>query len=134
MGGKGNQGKGKGTQATTQATTQAPAQAQATQGTQTTTAPAPATTAPVTAAPVNSALAVVYGAGKPYNVRQGTAQANDRSWQAIQAVLQANNGQATRAEIQAAVAAFNHVPFVGYCIRRGWLTPVQAAPSTQAAA
>lgn len=95
--------------------------------------PTTGTQAPASAAPVNSALAVAYKAGKPYNVRQGTAQANDRSWQAIQAALQAGNGQATRAEIQAAVAPYNHVPFVAYCIRRGWLTPVQQVASTQAA-
>jgi hypothetical protein len=106
-------------------TTQAPAQP--TGGTQPTAPAAP------TAAPVNAALAVAYKAGKPYNVRQGTAQANDRSWQAIQAVLQAAGGAATRAEIVAAVTPYNHVPFVGYCIRRGWLTPVAQAASTQAA-
>lgn len=117
--GKGNKGN----------RTQAPqAPTQGNQGTQ-------APQAPVAATPVNSALAVVYAAGKPYNVRTGTAQANDRSWQAIQAVLAEKGGQATRGDIQAAVAPFNHVPFVGYCIRRGWLAPVQApAPSTPAAA
>lgn len=86
---------------------------------------APATTTPAApaanATPVNSALAVVYKAGKPYNVRPGTAQANDRSWQAIQAALQAAGGQCDRAALQKAVEPFNHVPFVGYCIRRGWL-------------
>lgn len=97
---------------------------------------APAQAAPTTpaaapsAAPTNAALQVVYKAGKPYNVRPGTAQDNSRSWAAVQAVLQANGGQATRAEIQAAVAQFNHAPFVGYAIRRGWLAP--AAPTTTA--
>ncbi len=86
------------------------------------------------AAPVNAAMQVVYAAGKPYNVRPGTAQDNSRSWAAIQAVLQANNGQATRADLVAAVTPFNHAPFVGYAIRRGWLAPAQAAvPTTQAA-
>jgi hypothetical protein len=99
----------------------APQAPQATQAPAATTTPA---TAPASAAPVNSALAVVYKAGKPYNVRPGTAQANDRTWAALQAVLQANNGQATRADLQAAAAPFNHVPFVGYCIRRGWLATV----------
>lgn len=95
-------------------------------------APAASTTA--TAAPTNATLAVVYKAGKPYNVRAGTAQANDRTWQALQAVLQAGNGQATRADLQAAAAPFNHVPFVGYCIRRGWLAPVAStAPASNAA-
>lgn len=90
---------------------------------------APATTTPATpaanATPVNSALAVVYKAGKPYNVRPGTAQANDRSWAAIQAALQAAGGQCDRAALQKAVEQFNHVPFVGYCIRRGWLQQAQ---------
>lgn len=97
----------------------------------------PATPAATSAAPVNSALAVLLQAGKPYNVRTGTAQANDRSWQAIQAVLAANGGQATREQVQAAVAPYNHVPFVGYCIRRGWLVPVAnatVANTTQPAA
>lgn len=105
--------------------TQAPAQP--TTGTQVPAAPATG------AAPTNAALQVVYKAGKPYNVRNGTAQDNSRSWQAIQAVLQAQGGQASRAEIQQAVAPYNHVPFVGYAIRRGWLAPVGAAqPTTQA--
>ena len=101
--------------------------------TRTTAAQAPTNTqaAPASAAPVNAALAVVYKAGKPYNVRQGTAQANDRSWQALQATLAAGNGQATMAQLQAAVAPYNHVPFVQYCVRRGWLAP--AVASTAAA-
>jgi hypothetical protein len=103
---------------------QAPAQ-----GTQAPAAPAQAPATPANATPVNSALAVVYKAGKVYNVRPGTAQANDRTWQALQAVLQANGGQATRAQLQAAAAPYNHVPFVGYCIRRGWLAPVGAQAS-----
>lgn len=111
------------TQAPAAATTP-PAQAPATQA-----APAAAPSA----APVNAALAVVYTAGKPYNVRQGTAQSNARSWQALQAVLAAGNGQATMAQLQAAVAPFNHVPFVQYCVRRGWLTPYVATPTTNAA-
>lgn len=110
--GKGNQGN-TGTQAPT-TTTQAPQ--------------APA--APATAAPVNSALAVVLQAGKAYNVRPGTAQANDRSWQAIQACLATNGGQATRAQLQQAVAPYNHGPFVGYVIRRGYLVPVAQATAT----
>lgn len=106
-----------------------------TQAPATTTQAAQATTqATATAAPVNAALAVVYAAGKPYNVRQGTAQANDRTWQALQAVLQANAGQATRQQLQAAAAPFNHVPFVGYCIRRGWLAPVTTPVANATAA
>mgnify|MGYP001567603719 CR=1 FL=1 len=100
------------------------------------TAPAATPAAPATpaaapsAAPVNAALAVVYKAGKPYNVRPGTAQDNSRSWAAVQAVLQANGGQATRGQIVAAVQQFNHAPFVGYAIRRGWLAPAGAPTTT----
>jgi hypothetical protein len=107
--------------------TKAPqAPAQATQATQQPAAPAAAPNA----APTNAALQVVYKAGKPYNVRAGTAQDNSRSWQAIQQVLQASGGAATRAALTAAVTPFNHAPFVGYAIRRGWLAP--ATSTTQA--
>jgi hypothetical protein len=92
------------------------------------TAPAPTAT-PASAAPANAALQVVYKAGKPYNVRGGTAQDNSRSWAAVQSVLQANGGQATRGQIVAAVQQFNHAPFVGYAIRRGWLAPAASAPA-----
>lgn len=102
-------------------TTTAPAAPQAT-----TTTPA---TAP-SAAPTNAALAVVYKVGKAYNVRPGTAQDNARSWAAVQAVLAEKGGAATRGDIVTAVQQFNHAPFVGYAIRRGWLVP--AAPSTTA--
>lgn len=120
--------------------TPAPAAPQAPQAPAAAPAAAPA---PVAATPVNTALAVVYTTGKPYNVRPGTAQSNARSWGALQEVLQAGNGQATMGQLQQAVAPYNHVPFVQYCIRRGWLTayvapqasaPAQAsAPSTHAA-
>lgn len=89
----------------------------ATQGTQ-------QPTAPQGAAPVNAANSVVYAAGKAYNVRNGTAQDNARSWEAIQAVLTSKGGQATRADLVEAVTKFNHAPFVGYAIRRGYLVPV----------
>lgn len=86
------------------------------------------------AAPVNAAMQVVYKAGKPYNVRTGTAQDNARSWEAIQKVLQEKGGQASRADLVAAVTSYNHAPFVGYAIRRGWLmVATQPAASTQAA-
>jgi hypothetical protein len=102
---------GKNKQTTQQAT------AQATQGTQ----QAPATTQG--AAPVNAANAVVYKAGKAYNVRNGTAQDNARSWEALQKVLNEKGGAATRADLVAAVTPFNHAPFIGYAIRRGYLVP-----------
>ncbi len=80
----------------------------------------PATTA--RAAPVNAAMHVIYKVGKPYNVRPGTQQDNARSWAKVQECLNANNGQATREQLTAAVTPFNHAPFVAYAIRRGWLT------------
>lgn len=106
--------------------------------TQTTQAPAQGTQPPAapvaTAAPVNASMQVVYKAGKPYNVRPGTAQDNARSWEALQKVLTEKGGQATRADLVAAVTPFNHAPFVGYAIRRGWLTvAVEQALATQAA-
>ncbi len=86
----------------------------------------------VSAAPTNSALAVIYKAGKPYNVRPGTQQDNERSWKALQALLTDKGGQATRADLQAAVTQYNHVPFVAYAIRRGWLVPVASQQSAAA--
>ena len=102
-------------------------------------APAATTPAPaVQAATTNPLLAQVFtlAGAKAYNVRPSTAQDNARSWQAIQQCIQANGGQATRAQLNAAVAPFNHTPMVGYCIRRGWVVPVAAtpAPSTPAPA
>ncbi len=113
-----------------------PSKTPATPATTNVQAPAAATQAapaPASAAPVNPALAVVYTTGKAYNVRPGTAQSNARSWQAIQAVLAANGGQATMAQLQAAVAPFNHVPFVQYTVRRGWLVPYVAPVATASA-
>lgn len=77
------------------------------------------------AAPTNAALQVVYKAGKVYNVRPGTAQDNARSWSAIAAKLAESGGTCTRADLVQVVSQFNHAPFVGYAIRRGWLTPVE---------
>lgn len=92
--------------------------------------PAPVAAAPV-AATTNPLLAQVFTlqGAKAYNVRPNTGQDNARSWQAIQQCIQANGGQATRAQLNAAVAPFNHLPMVGYCIRRGWVVPVQAQPA-----
>lgn len=112
--------------------TQQPAPAQAAKPAAPAAPPAAPAAPPANAAPTNSALTVVYAAGKAYNVRPGTAQDNSRSWQAIQACLQANGGTATRAQLHAAVSQYNHVPFVGYCIRRAWLVPQAATPAPQA--
>lgn len=76
-----------------------------------------ATVAP-TAAPHNPAQYVV---GKPYKVREGTAQGNDLTWAAIAAALQ--QGPQSRAQLENVAAQRNHKPFVAYCIRRGWLIP-----------
>lgn len=84
---------------------------------------APAQAAP-SAAPQHAAMQVVYKAGKPYNVRPGTAQDNSRTWAALSAKLAENSGQCTRAELVAVAQQFNHAPFIGYAIRRGWLAPV----------
>lgn len=86
-------------------------------------APQQETSAPVSAAPTNAALQVVYKAGKPYNVRPDTAQDNARTWDALSAKLSASGGQCTRADLVAVAQQFNHAPFVGYAIRRGWLAP-----------
>jgi hypothetical protein len=84
---------------------------------------APAPTPVVAANPITNTLYTLQGA-KAYNVRPNTAQNNAQSWQAIQACIQANGGQATHAQLLAAVSPFNHAPMVGYCIRRGWVAPV----------
>ena len=90
--------------------------------------PVPTTTAAAPQAPVvvpttNPLLAQAYSAGKPYNVRPNTAADNSATWALLQGVLKAGGGTATRAELQAAALQRNHVSFVGYAIRRGWLVP-----------
>lgn len=86
-----------------------------------TTAPA----APAAAAPqgtVNALLAQPLKVGKAYNVRPNTAQDNAATWQAICAALQAAPGNTlTRQQLHEVAAQRNHVPFVGYCMRRGYL-------------
>lgn len=77
----------------------------------------------------------VVGLGKPYNVRAGTQFNNVRSWQAVVAFLQANGGQCTVAQLAAHLAQLhNHANFAGYCVRRGYLAPVQATAPVQASA
>lgn len=73
----------------------------------------------------------VVGLGKPYNVRAGTAFNNVRSWQLVQAYLAANGGAATVGQIAAHLQAqVNHANFAGYCVRRGYLAPVQPVAPT----
>lgn len=62
-----------------------------------------------------------YKVGKPYAPRATTAQGNATTWAAIQAAMAANGGNCTMAQLQQAVAPYNHAPFIGYCLRRGWL-------------
>lgn len=71
---------------------------------------------------------IVVGLGKPYNVRAGTQFDNVRSWQATVAFLQANGGQCTVGALANHLKGlYNHANFAGYAVRRGYLTPVQAA-------
>ena len=77
-------------------------------------------------ATTNAPATVLYTAGKPYNVRPNTARNNAAVWQAIQAALAANGGTATMAQLTAACQPHNNTPFVGYCLRRGWLVQHKA--------
>lgn len=82
-----------------------------------------ATQAPATQANPQSQLLQL---GKPYNVRSGTAYNNHASWQVVVAYLQQNGGQVTLAALQQHLQATrNHYGFAGYCLRRGYLAPVQ---------
>lgn len=91
---------------------------------------------PVAMQPVHVATAVhplqqVVGLGKVYNVRPATQNDNVRSWQAICSFLAANGGSATVAQLTAHLQKeFNHANMVGYCVRRGYLAPVQQGAST----
>lgn len=71
-----------------------------------------------TAAPHNPAQYVL---GKKYGVRENTAQGNMESWGVLVQAL--SGGPQTRAQLESVLAPRNHKPFVGYCIRRGWLIP-----------
>lgn len=107
---------------TTPAALQAPAADE--QAVPTTTAAPAQAPAPVVVAPTtNPLLAQAFKAGKPYNVRPNTAADNSATWELVKATLAANEGTATRAALQDAVKARNHVSFIGYAIRRGWLVP-----------
>lgn len=87
--------------------------------------------APQAAPATNPILAQAYtlDGAKAYNVRPNTAQDNAASWELIKACIAKNNGSATRAQLLEAVKDRNHAPMIGYCIRRGWIVPVPAAPA-----
>lgn len=91
--------------------------------------PAVAPTAPPAAVPaaLNPLLAQQLQNGKAYNVRPNTASDNAATWALLQGALTAAGGKLTRAELQAVAQQRNHVNFVGYAIRRGWLVPAPAA-------
>lgn len=90
-----------------------------------------ATTTTATTAQQAVPLYVLTAAGKRYTPKAKTRFGHHTNWQAITACLQANKGAATLQQLQglkaglpAAVQA-NHYPYIGYCIRRGWLAPAQ---------
>lgn len=59
-------------------------------------------------------------AKKAYKPSANSAQDNDKSWDVIKKELA--KGPKTRAHLEATLKKeCNHKPFVGYCIRRGWL-------------
>lgn len=64
--------------------------------------------------------------GKRYRVKTGTKHAHDLHWDAIVAAL-VNGPQsfAALAELGKDVHVSNAVPYVRYCVRRGWLVPHQ---------
>lgn len=84
-------------------------------------APAAPSTTPAATQASNPILAKRYKAGKPYNVRPNSSRDNAATWDLITKALAANEGVATRAQLQEAVKERNHVDMVGYAIRRGWL-------------
>jgi hypothetical protein len=79
--------------------------------------------APVTA-PEQKADSTLYVVGKKYRVKANTKHAHDQHWDAI-AKACANGPQplADLAALGIPVHATNAVPYVRYCIRRGWLVP-----------
>ncbi len=67
----------------------------------------------------STAKITVTKAGLAYNPKANSAQGNAATWATIQTALKKPQ---TVASLTATVKAqHNHAPFVGYCIRRGWL-------------
>ena len=88
-------------------------------------------TAPVAApvaAPVQATTATLYVVGKVYRVKANTKHAHDLHWQAIAQAITAQGPQPlpALAALGQAVHPTNAVPYVRYCVRRGWLVPAQA--------
>lgn len=67
-----------------------------------------------------TAKVVVTKAGQKYSPSANTAQGNGATWETITAAL-AQGPQSVAALQKLAKDSHNHAPFVGYCIRRGWL-------------
>lgn len=92
-----------------------------------------ATKATTKAAPAaQPATYMLTKAGVRYNPRPNTQHGHTANWAAIQALLKKQKGVVTMAQLTALKATLptavqsNHVPFVKYAVRRGWLA-VQAA-------
>ncbi len=78
------------------------------------------------AAPVAQPAAptTLYVVGKKYRVKANTKHAHDQHWDAIaKACVNGPQPLADLAALGIPVHATNAVPYVRYCIRRGWLVP-----------
>ena len=68
----------------------------------------------------SKAKVVTTKAGDKYNPSAKSAQANAVTWDTVTKALA--SGPQTVGSLQTlAKEKHNHAPFVGYCIRRGWL-------------
>jgi hypothetical protein len=80
------------------------------------------------AAPVQAAApttTTLYVVGKVYRVKANTKHAHDQHWAAIAQAITAQGPQPlpALAALGQAVHPTNAVPYVRYCVRRGWLVP-----------
>ena len=70
-------------------------------------------------------------AGQRYNPRAATRFGHHTNWAAITGYLKAHGGKATLQQLTDVGATLpvqvqpNHVPYIKYAVRRGWLAPVQ---------
>lgn len=77
------------------------------------------TTAPKAAAPTQDPILVM---GKRYRVKTNTKHAHDQHWDAIcKALVDGPQSFSKLAALGLPVHATNSVPYVRYCVRRGWL-------------
>lgn len=68
----------------------------------------------------------MYVMGKRYRVKTGTKHAHDLHWDAIvKALVDGPQSFGALAELGKDVHVSNAVPYVRYCVRRGWLVPHQ---------